>query len=258
MAKFLIIPEYDKFGESLMLADEYNLGFEFNDFFEPDVLSKNPNYQKILNYYTGYELPDKLTMHGAFYDVTIFSEDDSIRDISERRVKKSVEIALEAGCEKVIFHTNINPFITSKSYKRNWLERNKIFFTKLCESNPGIQILMENMFDFSSEDLVLLMENMSLCRNFGICFDYAHACVYGENIEEWASELSPYIKHVHINDTCGKEDLHLPVGKGELDWTKFNDIRKNYFPDADILIETPGYDNQKASLDYMTSHGFFD
>ena len=38
MQNFLIIPKINNLDESLKLAEEYGFGFEYNDFFIPDIL----------------------------------------------------------------------------------------------------------------------------------------------------------------------------------------------------------------------------
>ena len=34
-----------------------------------------------------------------------------------------------------------------------------------------------------------------------------------------------------------KEDLHLAIGNGKIDWKKFMEYREEYFPKASVLIE---------------------
>mgnify|MGYP003295004436 CR=1 FL=1 len=79
MGKYLIIPDMERLEESICLAKEYDLGFEVNDFFEPN-LQKEPERKEILiQRYTECERREPFTMHGCFHDVLIFSEDDEIR-----------------------------------------------------------------------------------------------------------------------------------------------------------------------------------
>lgn len=90
---------------------------------------------------------------------------------------------------------------------------------------------------------------------FGICFDYAHAHVFGDenHIEEWVKTLAPYIRHVHINDNHCKTDEHLAIGDGNIDWRRFLLYREKYFPEATILLEVKGMDKIKKSMEYLKS-----
>ena len=89
----------------------------------------------------------------------------------------------------------------------------------------------------------------------GICFDYAHAHVFGDenHIEEWVKTLAPYIRHVHINDNHCKTDEHLAIGDGNIDWRRFLLYREKYFPEATILLEVKGMDKIKKSMEYLKS-----
>ena len=78
MAKFLVIPSYENIGESVSLADEYGMGFEYNDFMTPDVLDDSANVGEMLEKYGEY--PRYCTMHGDFFDVLVFSYDKMIRE----------------------------------------------------------------------------------------------------------------------------------------------------------------------------------
>ena len=99
-----------------------------------------------------------------------------------------------------------------------------------------------------------LAEDLKEYNNFGICFDYAHAKVYGDDIEEWFRELAPYIKHMHINDNNLKDDLHLAIGEGKIDWDEFVTMVQKYSIDSSVLIEVTGIEKQIESLQYISGN----
>ena len=255
MSKFLIIPQLNNIDESLHLAEEYGFGFEFNDFFLPDVLDSRERVKEIASVYKAHKLPDILTCHGDFFDVLIFSSDKLIRNISEMRVRQSIEAALEVGAEAVIFHTNHNPFFTAESYVNNWLNFNVDFWSGILAEYPNVRIYIENMCDNSPHMLAALSEKLSSFSNYGVCFDYAHASVFGSDIEEWVTTLAPYVKHMHINDNDLKSDLHLAVGDGRIDWSLFKEHYFRYFTKASVLIETSSIDKQRRSADFLSNLG---
>lgn len=255
MSKFLIIPQLKNIDESLKLAEKYGFGFEFNDFFFPDVLDDKERVNKIASEYRSYKLPQLLTCHGDFFDVLIFSEDKLIRNISEMRVRQSIEAALEIGAEAVVFHTNHNPFFTALTYVNNWLNCNINFWSGILAEYPRINIYIENMCDSSPDMLAALSEKLCSFPNFGVCFDYAHASVFGSDIENWVTALAPYVKHMHINDNDLKSDLHLAVGDGKIDWNRFKEHYFKYFSNASVLIETSSLDNQRRSAEFLSEIG---
>ena len=235
MNRYLIIPDRHHMEESIALSKQYNLGFEFNDFFTPKMLDNKEKCERIACMYDEQDMPDLLTSHGDFFDVLVFSADEKIAEISEMRVKESMEIAKRVHASAVIFHTNYEPFLTAQLYLDNWRIKTEMFFRNICEEYPEINVYMENI----------------------VCLDYAHAYISKTAISEWVKTLAPYIRHVHINDNDGENDLHLAVGEGVIDWKKFLKLKKEYFPDVTVLIETTPLEKQRKSLEFMDDFGFF-
>lgn len=257
MSNFLIIPRLENICESLSLAEEYGFGFEYNDFFSPDILDDEKKLEEIVRRYKSVVLPERCTMHGAFLDVLVFSEDGMIRECSEKRIFQSIEAAKAIGAEAVVFHTNHNPLLTAESYRKNWLERSELFWRGVLEKNPDISVYIENMFDDSPHLLAGLAEKLSDCKSFGVCLDYAHAMSFGRNtpIDVWVKSLAPYVRHLHINDNDLKNDLHLAVGSGSIDWNEFAEYYSEYFESATVLIETCGIEAQKSSAEFLKGIG---
>ncbi len=251
MNNYFIIPQIDDVDEYLRLSKEYNLGFEFDDFFTPKILSDAKMCEERINHYKSYDLPDMLTLHGDFFDVLVFSADEEIVATSIKRIYQSMEAAKKIGAKKVIFHSNINSAIFADYYVNNWINCNERVFKEVCSKYPSITVLIENMFDWTSGPLVSLAERMVSISNFGICLDYAHAFLSKEDVNEWCKKLSPYIKHVHINDNDGIRDLHLPLGEGKINWNEFLLIKEKFFNESSILLEVNGIENIKKSIDYI-------
>lgn len=255
MNKFLIIPIFNEIEKSISVAEKYNLGFEFNDFFHPAILSDEKRLNDRIENYNALKLPDFLTSHGDFFDVTIFSEDPEIRRISDLRVRQSIETARKLGAKAVVFHGNHNPFLKGRAYLDHWLKLNEEYWSKILSENPDINIYIENMFDESPYLLAELSERLSSFSNYGICYDYAHAVISKTPVELWTETLAPYVRHLHINDNDLSEDSHLAVGEGKIDWVMFKKALKEKFPDASVLIETSTLERQEKSIEFLLKNG---
>lgn len=256
MRRFLIIPQLDKLDESLRLAEEYGFGFEYNDFFSPEVLDDERLKDELISRYKGHELPDYCTMHGDFFDVLIFSGDSKIRGISELRIRQSLDTARLLGVKGAVFHTNHNPALTADSYINGWQSANESFWRRILPEYRDLQIYMENMFDDSPDMLAELARRLSGEENFGVCFDYAHAVIYGSDIRGWTRSLSPYVRHIHINDNDLKNDLHLAVGGGKIDWNEFKARLDSELSGASsVLIETSSIEDQRRSAEFLSTLG---
>ena len=250
MSRFLVIPDRENISETIALCKEYNLGLELNDFMYPDVLDDTHNCLETAQFYKSLGV-EVLSSHGDFFDVLVFSSDKRIADISKMRIMQSIEVSAKAGAKAVIFHSNIEPFLTAESYRENWCSKNEEVFREICKRYPDMNIYMENMFDTRPYDLANLAKRMEDVKNFGICFDYSHAYLSNTFLSEWAKVLSPYIKHVHINDNDKAGDYHWALGDGTIDWSVFARLREMYFPEASILIEMNSVEDQRRSLEYL-------
>lgn len=252
MKGLYLIPDKENLEQSIQLIQENKGAFEYNDFFLPNILDDKAKQLEIIECYAKLRSDfANDTMHGAFLDVTIHSMDRKIKEISELRVRQSMDIAKEMGLRGVVFHTNRLKDFRDTTYLNNWKETNKAFFAKICEDYPNQQVFMENMFDEAPDALRSLAEEMKDYTNFGVCLDYAHAAISGTDVEVWMKELAPFIKHMHINDTDLENDLHNAVGDAQINWDKFTNEIQTYQINASVLVEVSGIEKQKKSLEYM-------
>lgn len=255
-----IIPEPDRIEESLRLSHEFGVHFEYNDFFAPNFLDDQERVRQRIQFYRELERDrSRDLLHGAFLDVTIHSEDDQIRRISQRRVYQSMDVAAALGVRGVVFHTNFIPNFRLKSYIDHWISANARFWRQVCRDYPKMEILIENMFDEEPTLLRNLAEEMDECRNFGICLDYAHGASFGAktNLDDWVTDLLPYVRHIHINDNDLVNDLHQPVGQGKIDWQNFSRRMVGCPPNCSVLIEVRRAEQARTSLIFMKENGIF-
>lgn len=257
MKRVLIIPKCENIEESLAVAREYNVGFEYNDFYDPDVLDDDSKLNELIDSYKSYKLPDYTTMHGAFYDVIPYSKDKKIREISILRVEQSIEVARRIGALAVVFHTNYNPFLNSEEYVDIWVNENIKFWSGILEKYRDVNIYLENMFESGPDILVKLSKELCKYDNFGMCFDVGHATITKTSIEEWTSQLGKYVRHIHINDNDLVSDLHLAWGDGKIDRENFYKCYKEYMSEATVLVETSTIDGCVRSIQKLCEEGIY-
>lgn len=258
MGQVYIIPDIQKTEQSLSLIKEYNGAFEYNDFWQPEVLGNIRKQEEIIEHYAKYRTDfSSDTMHGAFLDVNVHSEDPLIREVSVQRIKQSMEIAKRMGLRGVVFHTGILAGCRLDTYFKHWKEANAEFYLELAAEYPNQEILIENMFDETPEEIAGLAEMMKNTDNFGICLDYSHGALTNCSVENWVRELAPYIRHMHINDNDLYRDLHQQPGMGKIDWQEYNRLMQLYDINSSVLVEVKGYEKQRKSLEYLKNNGIF-
>ncbi len=251
MRRFLIVSKVDKLKQYAEIAKKFNVSFEINDFFDPDVLDSEEEQNRIIEEYMKCGIPEDSTLHGAFFDVSIFSRDSKIREISKYRMEQSLDIACRLGVRAVVFHTNYNPRLSDEAYNNFFVDSTVSILTILLEKYRDINIYLENMFDEDPYILREISKRLEGYNNFGVCFDWAHASIYGPPVSKWLEELGRYIKHIHINDNDLCKDLHMAVGSGKIDWTAFVENYERYFKACSVLIETNEPETQIESLEYI-------
>lgn len=252
MSKLYCIPTLKELDNYIRFSEEYQAAFEYNEFFMPSVLEDKAEKDRIIQQYqaSGRDCSQD-TLHGAFLDICINSQDPGIFAVSDLRVHQSMEIAQRMGLKAVIFHTNYIVNFRLKSYVNTWLDLNEAYWRKILEEFPEQMIYMENMFDDAPVMLTRLAERMSDEPRFAVCLDIAHAMISGTALENWFTSLKPYVSHLHINDNDGIEDLHLAVGSGILDWKRFSQWGRDLVNKPSILIEVRGYSDLQRSVRYM-------
>lgn len=250
---WLIIPDFERREESAKLAEDYNAGFEYNDFFLPYVYQNDAEIKRRIEGYKALERDrSNDTLHGAFLDVIVSSDDTYIAEYSKKRLRQSMEIARELSVKGVVFHSGLVPGVTTPAYLNNWVERQEIFYRELCGEYPELTVYLENTQEISPKLLLPLIERMSDCKNFRVCLDYAHARISKTPVEEWVTELAPYIAHMHVNDNDLKADLHQIPGEGKIDWWKFALLTAG-LKNVSVLVELGGVERQRQALEYLTS-----
>lgn len=249
--RFYIIPNLNQLDKCIQLSKKYNFGFEYNEFFNPCLLDDKQKLNEVINTYKQLNRSNDY-MHGVFLDICLNSYDQLIKEVSEKRVLQSLEIAKQLNLKGVTFHTNyINWMTNINSYCDKWINDNAMFYKKVAKLYPDINIYIENMFDDSPYLLKKLIEEINL-DNVKVCLDFAHAFISKTNINEWVNELKPYIGHIHINDNNGQEDSHLKLGEGNINYKQLFNIIKDL--DVSVLIEMNNIDNAFQSYLYLVGN----
>ncbi len=213
-----------------------------------DDVARERVMQKYLS--TGRDLSED-TLHGVFFDICVNSGDPKIFAASDYRVRQSMEVARKMGLKAVVFHTNYIVNFRLQSYLDTWLEKNEAYWRKILREFPNQMIYMENMFDDAPAMLLALAERMADEPRFAVCLDIAHAMISGSPLSPWLSGLKPYVRHVHINDNDGREDLHRAIGSGVFDWTQYQDWMMSFSEKPSVLIEVRGFNDLQQSVQYM-------
>ena len=86
------------------------------------------------------------------------------------------------------------------------------------------------------EDYIHVLDNTPEVK---VHFDVGHAFISGgmNGIEHFISYFCDRIAHIHIHDNHGKQDEHLALRKGSINWKKVVFLLKKYRYDKTITVD---------------------
>jgi sugar phosphate isomerase/epimerase len=125
----------------------------------------------------------------------------------------------------------IHLWLDRRFIKKDTITRKTDMLNEITEyaSNLGISVCLENMSE-RAEDLSEVLQDVPLLN---ITLDLGHAQLLSDkNTSHGFIEQFPEkIKHIHIHDNYGgnspEDDLHLPIGKGSIDFVSiFSELRR--------------------------------
>jgi len=109
--------------------------------------------------------------------------------------------------------------------------RNQMNLIDELGEKHGVEVCFENVNVGSIHGLDLF-ELGSICReeDLSMCLDTGHAFaeVGQEELEMFVADYSEVITHLHLQDTREGEDLHLPIGVGEIEFSSLEEFLENF------------------------------
>jgi sugar phosphate isomerase/epimerase len=151
---------------------------------------------------------------------------DRLRQASIDEILESLEVAADMQPLKVVLHPSymmglgaLVPEIT----KTHALDSLETIVEKA--HSLGLCLCLENMFP-RSQWLVNPQEFVDVLAKFptiSLLLDIAHAHIEdagGKKCLRFIEMFSDRIGHLHVSDNFGKEDQHLPIGAGIIDFSK--------------------------------------
>lgn len=168
------------------------------------------------------------------HDIANF--DKSARRTSIREHKKALKQAAFLGVRYYVIHPG--GLIYGKwDQKRQlgWMSREKRFRDRVRRLNIssltelanfagklGVKVALENGsgLDIPYSEVLSIVTEARL-ENLGICVDTGHANIFAKmKPAQVIREVGQLTWALHLNDNLGKGDLHLPPGKGNIDWSE--------------------------------------
>jgi sugar phosphate isomerase/epimerase len=184
----------------------------------------------------------KYSVHAPFADINIASLSKSILRATLKRMKQSIAYASALDAYMWVFHPGLRSGISMFYPGMDWLQNlesaRSLFMTA---DDYGVKIAIENV----PEPFPFLMKSTGDFQKFyseinediGLVLDIGHANINNQN-ELFLTKLSNKIVHIHASDNNGKEDQHLGIGQGTINWEAISKLLTKILYNKTLIIES--------------------
>jgi len=181
-----------------------------------------------------------ITFHAPFMDLSPGSPDPQVRDLTRKRLKQVVQLIPVFRPKTVVCHTGYD----HRRYwpiRDLWLKNSLDTWSQISGEvqSEGAMLMLENVYEQSPSEMVDLLENL---RNHGIgfCLDSGHQAVFSTTpLAAWITSLRPYLGQLHLHDNDGKQDDHLALGQGCIDFRSLFELVMAASPARPIITLEP-------------------
>jgi sugar phosphate isomerase/epimerase len=195
------------------------------------------------------------TIHAPFLDLNPGALDPLIRQITRTRFQQVFQAAEILKPRVIVFHPGYDDLRYGGS-RLDWLKNSIDFWMEFVPraKETGSIIAVENIFEKEPSTLRALLEAID-DPGFRHCFDVGHWNMFTSvTLEEWFSNLGPFITEAHLHDNHGQADEHLPLGEGQIDFELLFDLLRRYAPDALHTIEAHTVERMERALKALNKH----
>jgi len=163
----------------------------------------------------------RVSIHGPFTDLPLGSCHKATRMATKDVLIKAMDVATIFNSATMVIHSGFDPKHHGDDHE-DWGKRAIQTLDELLEharkATPPIMLLLENTFE-PGPDLHRQIFSRFPLDAIGFCFDLAHQRVFSSTtMDVWLSAVGERLMELHLHDNHGKEDEHLAVGAGVLDF----------------------------------------
>jgi len=184
----------------------------------------------------------KYSVHTPFADINIASPSKPILKAMLKRLEKSIAYANDLDAYMWVFHPGLKTGISMFYPGMEWLQNLKTARLLLRIANDyGVKIAIENVpepYPFlikGVEDFTKFYDEID--ENIDLVLDIGHANINGQT-ERFLTTFAEKIAHIHAHDNDGKDDQHLGIGYGTVDWKNIANLLKRISYNKVIVIES--------------------
>ena len=243
--------------ESVKIAKDLGLGIELSRI--PNIINNQRPFEDVKaemkDIFGGFD--GLKSVHGLFFDLSIASIDDDIREISIKRYLQSLEIAKAIGAKTIVYHTGCEATIKHRKFQQAYSEDSIKFWKNYIKAyeNAGITAVQENVSENTFEPILKIVNSVN-SPYLKASLDTGHVNVHSDNkVTKWLEGYGSALKHMHIHNNYGDDDSHLSLLKGTLDFDEIFDKIKELEINPVMVLEIFTENDLYESVDYLRKKG---
>lgn len=256
----LLVSVADVTPEVLNRLEKAEVGVELSYFSYPSTLEAPDLVEQIQAYKNMlYNFSYPITMHGAFYDLSMTARDPRIVEVSRFRINQSLDIAIELGINKLVFHTNYS-HSRRPGYKDFWIKKQidfwKTFIPKIEKHDLSLHLENTQEEDYSFIGGILDGLNHT---NFKTCYDTGHSHCFTQTQNQplhWVNGYGEHLSYIHLHSNDGTIDQHVAFTKGSVNFEGFFEAIRNLKNPPYLIIEVAHREDFLISLEALKQLGF--
>ncbi len=183
--------------------------------------------------------PGALAIHGPFLGMEYAHPDHLIRDVVNRRLDMTFDVALKLKANRVVLHSGYTPEDDLFKLQDVWLKTAVAFWRQEIRrwADAGIEIVLENDTE-QWPDLLVRLVNEVDHPCLGLCLDVGHQHVFSTlTVQEWIRPMAQRLRHIHVHDNDGTGDYHWALGRGTIDFEALYAALNRHVPDVTLSLE---------------------
>ncbi|MCC5889430.1 MAG: sugar phosphate isomerase/epimerase [Alkalibacterium sp.] len=206
------------------------------------------------------QLPCQYSVHPPQFDLNLASDWQSVREAAIEEYKKAIHFAGLINASHIVIDPGYRhlPLSSLKEARESAKRGIESLLTDAerwsvligIENGPVTQKLL-----FNEEEYVAFVKSFNHPM-IGAVLDTGHARLAKWDISGVIDRLGVSLLAVHLNDTSGRVDNHLPLGSGVIEWKKVFQALKYLTYEPDLVLELNTETSPEAlreSSDYIQS-----
>jgi sugar phosphate isomerase/epimerase len=184
----------------------------------------------------------KYSVHAPFADTNIASPSEPMLKAMIKRLKQSIAYASALNANVWVFHPGLKTGVSMFYPDMDWLQNRKTSQLLFKIANDyGVKIAIENVPEphpflmKSVEDFAKFYEEVN--EDIGFVLDIGHANL-NRQIELFLTTFAGKIVHMHVSDNDGKDDQHLGIDYGTIDWRRVGNLLREISYDKTVIVES--------------------